>query len=229
MSIDNIIMRVSRDNIKYEMSQIITGIIEEKKYEDQFIQDNKAEIIDGLASAITDLGILVNNDAGLTIDSKGEQTYQLCCGNSPVFFNLEKNIVYDIVYIVFSAIIILPDDMTTTKESIVKCIAKIVFDIFKLYYSRRIQINNEDYCVYIRCQHARNDNGIISKNDIVSFFKDGLCSGEPTIPKIGICTYFGQEGRKCRNNEDIVPTCLKHLCDAGVLKPLGEGIYRFYR
>lgn len=218
-------MTALKEDLQYEICRAIDE--EAKNFLAQENQTITSEDFEKLSEAITDLGIWVNADDRIKNPSTNDQLYQLPIGNRPYFLNLEKDLVKIIVGLILSIIDSFPD----SKEKIIPSLGKIVMEIYSLYYALRIEIKNIDYCIYMYCRAKVTATGFITEKEVLEYFiqQGGKCSGCPKFPKIGQCYYFNSDGSKCRINETDIKKSLEQLCTVGVLKPVTEGLYRFYR
>ena len=220
MNPEEIRMDTSRENLEYEMENVIEDILKEESIS---LDDDNLHIKGELANALTEFGISVNSDEGLRTNIYGEQLYKLTTGKHPYFLNLEKNLVRIIVGLVFSMVKYYPQK----KEELITYLFSIACDIYMLYYNVIIQIKNQDYCVYMCCQLCRTPSGVISKNEIVNMLSNRICKKNHVFPGLGICEYY--KNGECIITEEIIEDGLKNLCATSVLKPIGNDLYRFYK
>ena len=224
MSVDYIRMTECRENLIYEINQIMETYAQEMGYSNDALKA-ESDVIEKLSESIVDIGIKVNMEDRLELDSLSEQTFQLSNGKQPYFINLEKNYIKIALTLMLSFVMSYPK----RKEDIVSCIFKIAKDVFLLYYNLRTEIKNEEYCIYIYCVAISKINQYINEQQIITNYIKPECEMNPNIPKWGLCVHYGMNGKKCKLTEEKVHNILQKLCDAGVLKPYGEKIYQFYK
>lgn len=219
---DYIQMDSSIEDIEYEMKRIVR-----EKYSRLEIAEND-DAIDVISEAITGLAVKVNSNDKSTTDSLDEELYQLRVGKLPVFIRLEDNLISTIILIadvIFNAIQARIDP--SPHHSIM--VYNIISSVYSLYHSTK-RVENNDYCVYVRCIQAQKNNEIICVGDIQSIFEQtSSCLGCKDFPIIGRCRHYREEDGGCNLSKAEILDCITTLCDNGILKPLGRDIYRFYK